>query len=95
VTSEGGRGGSEYSISAAAGDFDGMKDRPVGVRVEEYYAVPQSRDGTFADATKTAGLDNRAGGQWRRRGWTGSRWDSDLFIVNYVKWERRKSRRAW
>jgi hypothetical protein len=94
VTAAAGLGGRDYDIGAAVGDYDndGHPDLLVcGLRGLTLY---QNRgDGSFADVTKRAGLDNR--GRWS----VGAAWfdmdndgDLDLFVVNYVRWDPASER---
>ena len=92
VTAKAGVGTSGYSMGVTAGDYDG--DGGVDLLVCGLRGVTLYRnrgDGTFADVTVAAKVDNK--GRWS----VGAAWmdwdrdgDSDLFVVNYVKWDPAK-----
>ncbi len=94
ATARAGLAGSDYDFAAAAGDFDG--DGRVDLLVCGLHGVTLYRnrgDGTFADVTKKAGIDNKQ--RWS----VGAAWfdmendgDLDLFIVNYVRWDPASER---
>src|SRR5687768_15667038 len=94
VTARAKLGGRDYDFAAAAGDYnnDGRLDLLVcGLHGVVLYR--NQGDGSFADVTSRAGIDNR--GRWS----AGAVWfdmdndgDLDLFLVNYVRWDRASER---
>ena len=89
VTAKSGLGDHGYAFAAIAADYDG--DGRTDLLVCGLHGVVLHRnrgDGSFANVTKSAGIDN--GGRWS----VGAAWldwdrdgDLDLFVLNYVRWD--------
>jgi enediyne biosynthesis protein E4 len=88
VTARSGLAGRDYNFGAAAADYDGDGRPDLLVTGLRGVTLWRNRgDGTFANATSQAGLDNQ--GRWAVAGvWfdKDNDGDLDLFIANYVEW---------